>query len=234
MDSLLRYHSELDEFLQISGVNDTVSTRLYTDLINTQRALALTNQYNQKTRTISSQIIQDLGCVEMECVDASSCCGNLIPIDCKILRSKKEIPKVIEFYNSDAITRVGPIKITSKPFSYIPLKRVPTVGNGRTNKDTIYAFYYNNRIYLYSKNPNYLVIENINVQGVFEDPTEVANFTTCEGKPCWTPEDKYPMMQKTWAYIRPIIENDLRKKYGIPIDDSTDTKDDRATAQTRQ
>lgn len=231
MSTLIRYHSELDEALEINDVNSTMSTRLYTDLINTQRAIALTNQYNQKTRKISPQIIQDLGCLETEVVDATSCCDVSIPVNCKIVRSIRKVPKVIEFYNSLAITRVGPIKITSKPFSFVEVERIPYTGTGRANSNQIYAFLYNDYMYLYSKDEKVYLIKKFNVRGVFEDPTEVGNFVTCDNKPCWTPESEYPMAEKTWGYIKENVVQQLLRKLGIPIDESNDTKDDKASME---
>jgi len=50
-------------------------------------------------------------------------------------------------------------------------------------------------------------ITHINVRGVFEDPEEAARFTHCDGTPCYTDNDKYPLNRWMVDYMKAEILN---------------------------
>jgi len=225
MLSLRDLHSQLDEALNINNSDSVFSSLYYTDLINEQRALGIRNEYN-KLRTMDSAVQQEISCLAMELVDPHNCCVT-VPIGCKILRTVKQLPNTIEFHHSKGLTSVGPVIITAKRFTIIDYSRVPYIGEGRTTKKAIYAFEYDNYIYIISKDSNVNLIKAITIRGIFEDPTSLSEFNTCDDKSkCWTPNDPYPLTQWMWVYIKePIIQQLIRKKQ-IPMDDSNNANDD--------
>ena len=172
--------------------------------IHNQRALWLRNELN-RYRTIDDNIIQDLGCVELEVADRSSCAD--LPIDCNILRTKKEIPNTVELHNKTALTRVGPVDKTMPGYSIVEYNRAMFSGNGRFNKQQIFAFLLNNRIYLklspLNKDAKYL--EYLNIRGVFETPTDIAVFLDAAGAPCYTDDTKYPVNRWMIDYMKDAI-----------------------------
>lgn len=227
MLSLRDLHSQLDEALNINDTDSVFSTLYYTDLINEQRSLFIRNEYNKK-RTIDPYIEQTLPCVELELVDPHNCCVE-VPVDCKILRTKLPIPNTIEFHHKKGISSVGPVNITKKRFTLIDYNRVPYIGSGRTTSKTIYAFLYDNYVYVISKDPAVNLLEYIAIVGIFEDPTELGDFINCEtNNTCWTPDDSYPLNQWMWAYMKPQILQQLMQKRQIPLDDSNNNNDDLA------
>ena len=128
-------------------VDDTELTEaLIAFTINYQRALWIRQEYNKPGRTIDHNIVQDLGCVELEEADRADCCG--ITIDCPILRTKQVIPNTIEFYNSTGITRVGPPDKLQIPISFVDYNQAVYSGNGKYNRNMLFAFLLNNRMYL--------------------------------------------------------------------------------------
>lgn len=219
---------QIYEALQISSDDTTLDDRLIADLIAEERALWIRNEQN-KNRSIDDNIIQDLGCVPMEPVVPNSpeCCCTDLPDDCMILRSTVQIPNAVELYQEKLVTRIGPTLLNKKPFALITFEAAPYFGNGRFNKNQIAAFVRNNYVYLIGYNQDIInLIEDINVQGVFEDPRAAGRFKTCSGQPCWTPDSKYPVNQWMWAqWIKPRVLEKLRTKLELPIDESNNGQD---------
>lgn len=177
--------------------------------IKNQRALWIRQELNKK-RSVDTDLIQTL-CADLEEVDPSDCCD--IELECDtILRTTKDIPGTIELYNKEAIFRVAGIHKLKKPFSYVEYLRIPFVGSGRFNRDKIFAFIHNKRMYIYSPhNPEYKFLENISIQGIFEDPEEARKFKDCDtGVNCYTDDSEYPI--KAWmlpAMKEAILKSNL-------------------------
>ncbi|PIZ58750.1 hypothetical protein COY23_00215, partial [bacterium (Candidatus Torokbacteria) CG_4_10_14_0_2_um_filter_35_8] len=151
--------------------DDIGDKRQYEFWINNTRALLIRQDY-AKNRTLSENVIQDLGCVEIETADVSECCD--MTYGCSIKRTKLLLPKPIELLQNDAIMRVATIDKTSKAFSIVSYDQFIFSGNGRFNTNQIYATFRNSRIYLKS-NSNTLTLKAmkyINIRGIFEDPRE--------------------------------------------------------------
>lgn len=187
--------------------------------VNTERALILKGLIEgTKHFSIDDVLVQDLGCVELETADAAECCD--FSTGCTVLRTKKEIPAEIR------ITRVGPIIKTRPRFKLVTYEEALMSGNGKFNKNTIFAYPLNDRIYLVSKSQDLPLLEYINIRGVFEDPREVADFTQCDtNTACYSDDDDYPMPQ----WMETIIRDRLMKVYSVteqlPVDLANDTKD---------
>jgi hypothetical protein len=231
MKTLAELHSLVEERLNINDFNDIVSRDYLTDVINGQRALFIRNEYNKRNRSIDPDVIQDLGCVDLELVDAVTCCDLSIPVDCQVLRTKTDIPKTIEFHNSKGITRVGGVEMLTKAFNYVDMTRLPYVGNGRANRNEVFYFLYKDRIYLYSKAPRFVLLKHLNVMGIFEDPTAAGTFKTCSGETCWSPDKEYPIKDWMWEYIEEAVVQRLLQKQSVPTDESANNKEDAIIAQ---
>lgn len=194
--------------------------------INNVRELLIRNEQN-KNRTVTSDIIQDLGKVEMEPIDRAELCNE--NIGCTFLRSKLPLPSPIELHHSDLITRVGPLDKIAKGYDQISYERVPFEFLNKFTKNTIKWFRMNNSNYLYlaihPDNIKAKAIKNINVQGVWSDVETVRNFKTCEDQVCYNDNSSYPV--KSWMinYIKTyILEKYLGKEAAAVIDDSNDYK----------
>ena len=223
MASLTDLQSEIEEALRINSDDSEVDRRLITRLIAEQRALWIRNEYN-KNRSISEDVTQDLGCIAMELKDAADCCSDIVEAGCKVLRTAVDLPKPIEYHNSSGFTRVGATNTIKAPISLIPYQRVPFAGNGRFNQGRIFAFYLNNRMYLYSKTEDFMQIEYLNIRGVFEDPTAAGSFRTCSDLVCWTPDSEYPINDWMWTYMKEQIIQQLLRQESIPMDEDNDAK----------
>lgn len=201
--------------------------------VKTQRAIWLRNEFN-KNHTIDENFIQDLGCLDLELVSDSSCCG--ITTDCKILRTVEEIPVAIELNDRQAITRVGSvnmgIKMTQADFNFVSYNRAKYVGNDRYTKNQIYSFLFNKRIYIFSNGSSLQtnLLSKANVRGVFEDPTELRAFTTCTGTACYTNESDYPINAWLVDYIKGYI---LKNYAALVLNQRIDTTNDAANTNAQ-
>jgi hypothetical protein len=224
MLSLDDLHAQLDESLAINSIESSFSYELFTDLINGQRALWLRNEYN-KNRSIDPYVLQDLSCLELELVNPIDCCID-VPAKCQVLRTKVQIPNTIEFYFTKGIATIGPADIMMPRYVLIDYSRVPYVGHGRTTQRAVYAFLYNNYLYITSKNPTVSMTKYITVRGIFEDPTSLKQFVSCvNGKPCYSSSEPYPLNLWMWEYMKPQILNQLMQKGANQQDDSNNAED---------
>lgn len=178
----------------------------------------------QKSKSIDPAIIQDLGCVTLEEVD-KGCCD--VPVDCFILRTNVDIPTTIELDNKTLLTRVGPVDFTKKPFQQVEFSRVPFVGTNKFTRNEVKWFIKGKRVYiLVSKdNPIFWGLEKINLAGVFEDPTEVSTFSTCDGENCFNADSAFPIKARMIPIlIQLVVERFIGPQSAAPIDNSSDKK----------
>lgn len=173
-------------------------------------------------KLVDEVFIQDLGCIPLEVVDAAECCD--ITTDCTVIRTAVELPQEIRF------TRVGPIDKTSKRFTMIPYESVNYNGNGKFNKNLIFAFHLNNRIYLKSNDSNIGLLEYINVRGVFEDPRLIKDFLCADGKPCYSDDESFPMPKWMEVHIRERLITSYLRSEQLPKDLNNDAKDQKTDA----
>jgi hypothetical protein len=228
MLSLNDLHAQIDESLEINSIESSNSYELYTDLINEQRSLWIRNEYN-KNRSIDPYVLQEITCLELELVNPIDCCID-VPAGCKVLRTVKEIPNTIEFFFTKGIASVGPADIMKPRFILIDYSRVPYVGHGRTTQKSIYTFLYGKHLYITSKSSTHLMMKYLSIRGIFEDPTELQGYYNCAGKaPCWTSSDAYPLNMWMWAYIKPLVLQQLMQK-GIGQKDEANNAQDQKSS----
>jgi hypothetical protein len=189
--------------------DDKLDDRLIKFWINNQRSLWLRNEMN-KPRTVDEQIIQTLGCVQLEVADRSRVPNRLTGYS--VLQTVEDIPTVIELNNGDGIIEVGPVDPISLPFSYVNIHRARRGGHGKFNKRIIFCFRYGLKLLVISRDmesgsfAKYL--RYIRVRGVFVNPEDVANFIHVDGTACYSDNDDYPMNEWMWNYMRDQITKD--------------------------
>lgn len=179
---------------------------------NNNRAYLLRQDAN-KGRSLSDNIIQVLGCVDVKQIDVSECpCS--VPTDCTIMRTKTQIPKPIELYQKDLITRVSGVDMRGIGFSIISYSRASVAGTSKWTKNSTKAFLHNRYIYLINP-PN---INKVSISGVFEDPRDAARFSNCDGTPCYSDDDNYPISAHMIPTLKELIMKDLKIQVSVPSD----------------
>lgn len=209
----------------LTSDDESISNRQLMFIFNTYRAKLVREDLNKK-RTIDRQLIQDLGCIKMICVDAAECC-EIDDSGAKVLRSKEPIPKFLELYDKTLLTFVGTVD-RQNPFQIsTETKSRWSKYNKYTSKSTrAYLKLFNDDIYLYVTNaPKGL--ELINVQGIFEDPEKASKFSHCNGEPCFSYDGEYPISAHMIPIINQLImQNELKGLVTTPTDETNNTTED--------
>ncbi len=209
--------------------DEAISLRLVKYWINNTRSM-LIRQDLDKGKSISASIIQTISCLELIEVDASTCpCS--IPVGCTIMRTVRKIPKPIETAQRDLIVRVGPINMTARAFTLINQFRASWSGYSRFNINPK-AFYRDEYIWVLNAPDG---LKYATVQGVFENPEDLASYVSCSNTPCYTDSDPYPI--NAWminAMEKIIMENNFRIAVSMPTDDRGNAKPDYSTEQNKE
>ena len=141
------------------------------------RAMFIRRDYARNGLT-TRHVEQDLGCIQLEAVDASKCCD--LPISCAVYRTVKAVPKTIRYNFEEAITYVGDVT----GFSTIPLvnsNAIKWLPYDKYTKNKRKAYMIDKYLYIYNAEG----LEYINIRGVFEDPRDIAVFGDCSGGACY-------------------------------------------------
>lgn len=216
------------EDLNINSDDTTVDERLIIQLINQQRALWVTNEYNKVGSVIDSKLIQDLTIVPTEKVNTILSADMTtfgFTTNARYVRSTLDIPRAVETKRRQLYTRVGPPDTFAIEYPMMPYSQVNYVGNGRFNQSAIHAFHYNDKIYLISNDQEFEFVKGIHIRGVFEDPVEAASFNLPTDQ-CWTMDDEYPLSERLFNYIKPQVVQQLLTRLQIPSDDTNDASDE--------
>ena len=175
-------------------------------------------------RSVDRQLVQDLGCVAVECVDAAECC-EIADTGTTVVRTVLPIPKLLELYSKNLLTFVG---LVDKSVSY----QITSPTQARWSKynkytgNTTKAYLQSNSNYLYLINAP-KGIELINIQGVFEDPEDIKNFNNCNGTACFSKDSEYPISGHMIPVITELImTKELKVLATTPTDVSNNTKED--------
>lgn len=186
---------------------------LIVDWINNQRAYIVRKELEKYGSVIDENVTQPLGCVPVSIADTGECCSG--SSDCSVLRTEI-IPLPVKMINTVLITHVGTTDKLKPPFSFVDYDRAIWCGNGAFNKNIIFAFYYNNKVYI-KTHPDNLYgqgLQKISVRGVFQDPRKAFDFAHCNGDDCWTYDSEYPINNDTVELLK---DNILKGRFLLNI-----------------
>jgi len=184
------------------------------------RSLLIKQEFN-KNYTPDSSTIQTLKCVDVKLVDSSEC--DCITTGEKILRTVDKIPSVVESNYNKLLTRVGPVGIILKPFSIVPYSRIPYLGYNTFTSNKVSCFLHNGYLYFIGKDITRL--KKVNIQGIFENPEDVAEFTDCSnGEKCYTDNMAFPVKYSMIPAITQMVIDKFMPKSQFN-DSSNDGRD---------
>ena len=84
---------------------------------------------------------------------------------------------------------------------------------------------------MYSKDDSYKLLECITITGVFQDPSDLSNYTNCcdcsiEDSPCYNEiTDEYPLQPHYIDVIREEIVKDILRTKQVKEDNTNDSID---------
>jgi len=193
------------------------------DAIHDARATLLKQKFDKNARVIDDVFTQSLGALEIESVDSSA--HSSITSGRYMFRTVKEIPQTIERRNYEGtFTRIGPADKLATKYNLVSYARALYSGNGRFNKDQVFCFLRDNKIYLISNSGAYhKTVQFIDVEGVFQNPAQVAIFKDVSGSSLTFPDERYPISRNMRATIEKMIFKD---KFGIEAQAPSDKLND--------
>lgn len=195
-----------------------ISDENITYWINQVRATII-SQSISKRNPITDDVIQTIGCIELEQVDKSLCCG--IDTGCVLLRSKLVIPGTI---NTDEANLI--LSVTGLDGTQIHKSNQFRAKYKSFNKYTKFnkSWYLQNN-YLYVIND--LLLSEVAITGVFEDPTELSTFI-CNGESCFNISTSlYPINNKMASVITDtVIKTKVLPFLQFPADNQNNAKSD--------
>lgn len=203
--------------------DDDISVEQIKDMIHDTRARLLKQKFDKNPRVIDDAFVQSLGALEIEPVDSSA--YSSIKAGRYMYRTKLEVPPTIPRFNyHGTFTRIGPADRLATEYNLVSYNRALHSGHGRFNKDTIFCFLRDNKIYLISNSGAYHKgVQFIDVAGVFENPSQVAKFLDVNNNSLYSDDARYPI---TRALKDDIVNLILREKFGIQANAPSDNVND--------
>jgi hypothetical protein len=163
----------------------------------------------ERNAFITPQYVQSLGCVKMKEVDLSECPQHLTAYT--LFRSEDQVPSPIRLKNGNSFTYVGSID-RIRPYRQVIAEEIPYLNHARFAKAMPSFFYLGGYIYVMNVAP-----EVINIQGMFENPEDAANFWDEEGRVCYNDDSPYPVTSDLiQAITQSILAGEGRNMMGVP------------------
>lgn len=196
---------------------EMISDRQVEFQVHTLRAQFIRQDIN-KRRSISDNIKQLIYCLEMELVSGDTC-G--LSDDVMVMRSKEKIPSSVETAHQNLVTAIGPTGILSSNFHLIPYNRAPWAGNNRYTKRMTFAFLLDGFVYILG--PDAEEVENIRVEGVWQDPTRIGEYKKPDGSLCYdVDKDEYPLSTSMLDLIKQaMFAQNIQPMIQLPAGGST-------------
>lgn len=158
---------------------------------------------------------QSLGSQKLELVDSSVVTG--IKSYRKMLRTVNDIP--LPIFNNEGepmLTRISGGDLLTSNIKVITYDKAKYAGSGRFNTNAIYAYYYNNKIYLVGKGIETRSTKFITGTGVFQEPMVAGLLNNSS----YTETSEYPISINMLADLENIILNEDYKLNVAPITDN--------------
>lgn len=212
------------EKLKLNADDEQITDEFISHLIDVKRVKVLKQRLDSNPWRAPIEFKQEL-CLDLEVVDnvnGASCFGN-------ILRTKNPLPNMIRFRGGNGGITVRRSDRTALPIDLVDLSRLPFVGTSAwTQQITFAAFDFDNRLYLVSASDKHLLMEQIQVGGIFED-VELAGDLDCESdKTCEVWDRVYPLEVGMIDDVISMVFSDLAKTLQIPEDKINDADDEKS------
>jgi len=203
---------------------DSLDKRLVIDWVQSQRSRLLKQKFDKPFSSIDDHYVQSLGSLTMQKVVSNDITPVVDDYDYLYLTTL-DIPRTIEQpEGKGTFTRIGPANKLSPGFTITTYEKALSYGNGKFNRNSIYAFVLGDKIGLYSKSGIHFGVKYLDVRGVFQDAITAARIKT----PTWDYNDDYPINKEIIDQLKVLIINE---KFGLTLvqaEDKTDNKEEDA------
>ena len=211
----------LDELKLISN-DATYTPEHLIFLADNYRALLLDRRYRdaikgEVSRSNYQEICFDL--IEVPAIPGTSCYG-------VYLRSTEKVPSLM----SVGIKHIYPVDyFSSEHISYIPLERMPYVGNNKWLSNMIYVPKGpDDYLYLKSANPQFLYLKKLRVDAVFQDSQKAASMSCSaeSGANCDILDSEFPLEDTLISPLVQLMVQELSGARYLPTDKQNNASDD--------
>ena len=211
----------LDELKLISN-DATYTPEHLIFLADKIRALLLDRRYRdarkgEVSRSNYQEICFDL--IEVPAIPGTSCYG-------VYLRSTEKVPSLM----SVGIKHIYPVDyFSSEHISFIPLERMPYVGNNKWLSNMIYVTKGpDDYLYLKSANPQFLYLKKLRVDAVFQDSQKAAGMS-CSAESdtnCDILDSEFPLEDTLISPLIQLMVQELSGARYLPTDKQNNASDD--------
>ena len=202
------------------GDDDDIDIRQIESWVKDYRADFLKQRFDRTPYEIDYNCKQYIHELDVEKVDSSSVSG--LNSGRYLMKTVLAIPNTIKRNGlTGTLLYIGSSDKLNMSFTITNHSTAITSGNGRYNRNEIFAFPYDGYIYLYSKGDNFKTIYHIDIQGVFEDTQEA--YLIGKSSSIYTGNENYYTSRDIKKYI---VQSILKDKYQININPPSDKKDD--------
>lgn len=185
-------------------------------MLDKYRAEALSKKYTGNNIPVKESNFQEI-CMDLE----SSKCSDVSFCGKEYLKSKKEVPSMLDIGN----TEVFFIDYYIGEIAFISKERMRYVGNNKYLKNVIYcSIGPDNHLYFKSANSQYLYLKKAKMKGVFESPS-LADELSCNEKSNEIMDRNYPVEEELIPDIIAAILKDLLGFVYNPIDKTNNAND---------
>lgn len=211
----------LDELKLISN-DATYTPEHLIFLADKIRALLLDRRYRdarkgEVSRSNYQEICFDL--IEVPAIPGTSCYG-------VYLRSTEKVPSLM----SVGIKHIYPVDyFSSEHISFIPLERMPYVGNNKWLSNMIYVTKGpDDYLYLKSANPQFLYLKKLRVDAVFQDSQKAASMSCSaeSGTNCDILDSEFPLEDTLISPLIQLMVQELSGAKYLPTDKQNNASDD--------
>ena len=211
-------YTVLDEIKSVNG-DSYITEEHIIFLANQYRLFLLQQKINKEGAASLSSAMQQVICLDLEEIDAIP---NLPCEGGQYLRSVQKVPTIVK----GTSTSVFPYDYFKTNIQYISKDRMKYVGFNKYLQNIIYCTLFDDYLYFKSNNPQFLYLEQVKMQGIFED-AEAAASLSCDKENCIDILDKeFPLSGDLIPQMLELLTRELYTALNRPSDEANNANDD--------
>ena len=212
-------YTVLDEIKSVNG-DSYITEEHIIFLANQYRLFLLQQKINKEGAASLSSAMQQVICLDLEEIDAIP---NLPCEGGQYLRSVQKVPTIVK----GTSTSVFPYDYFKTNIQYISKDRMKYVGFNKYLQNIIYCTLFDDYLYFKSNNPQFLYLEQVKMQGIFEDAEAAASLSCDKEKDCIDILDKeFPLSGDLIPQMLELLTRELYTALNRPSDEANNANDD--------
>lgn len=212
-------YTVLDEIKSVNG-DSYITEEHIIFLANQYRLFLLQQKINKEGAASLSSAMQQVICLDLEEIDAIP---NLPCEGGQYLRSVQKVPTIVK----GTSTSVFPYNYFKTNIQYISKDRMKYVGFNKYLQNIIYCTLFDDYLYFKSNNPQFLYLEQVKMQGIFEDAEAAASLSCDKEKDCIDILDKeFPLSGDLIPQMLELLTRELYTALNRPSDEANNANDD--------